>query len=413
MPSSYFIPLPEDFDVRRAELGLGLRGAARYYNELVAPGIGGAWRVRHLSWAVAGLALHGAGARRSPTMIAHGVEALGNKVSWSEHPDRSRARLRGRRAFERTPDQWAFEQLARRTYYVQVTHRQQVTRALPDDTGLHLTEGSTRYNAMRLSSAGHELAGAFLEQRVPNQGQPALRKVLRDWMARSFDPSNQAGRLRPLLSPDEATPDERAIVRRRLRATLSRNTELGRRDPERRARLIDVVTSNPDAGVLDALLAQGGESHVLDIRAARAFDHMRAAAVAVLQEVALAVREQDRPRVSALAARPEIAEAIVRLRSAATEYTRQATLCGPLRADLAAFTHRMASGDAALIAGLVERDGRVLILAGDHVARGALFRTELGARGEEDDEAPDEDVSGLPHRRLGQFVALWRSCAGT
>ena len=53
----YFIPERDDFDIQRADLSLGLRAAARYYNELVAPGIGGARRVRHLSWAVAGIYL--------------------------------------------------------------------------------------------------------------------------------------------------------------------------------------------------------------------------------------------------------------------------------------------------------------------------------------------------------------------
>jgi hypothetical protein len=37
----YLVPNRDDFDIQRADMSLGMRHAAHYYNELVIPGIGG------------------------------------------------------------------------------------------------------------------------------------------------------------------------------------------------------------------------------------------------------------------------------------------------------------------------------------------------------------------------------------
>ena len=107
----YLIPERDDFDALRADMSLGMRRAARYYNELVVPGIGGAWRVRHLSWPVAGIYLkQQMQSKRSAIALTHGIEALGNKLEWScaEISDRADLRLRGIRAFARNENSWTF-----------------------------------------------------------------------------------------------------------------------------------------------------------------------------------------------------------------------------------------------------------------------------------------------------------------
>lgn len=74
----YLIPERDDFDIQRADLSLGLRGAARYYNERVAPGIGDAWRVRQLSWAVAGIYLRQmVGSTTSAATLANAISSDG------------------------------------------------------------------------------------------------------------------------------------------------------------------------------------------------------------------------------------------------------------------------------------------------------------------------------------------------
>ncbi len=124
---SFLVPTIDEFDTQRADISLGLRRATRYYSELVAPGIGGAWRVRHVSWAVAGIYMEqvhiGKNKPKSMT-IANAIEALGNKTAWDvnkDHNGRVDFKVLGIQAFKRNPDEWEFAKLRQKNYYVQIT----------------------------------------------------------------------------------------------------------------------------------------------------------------------------------------------------------------------------------------------------------------------------------------------------
>lgn len=435
MSSQFLVPSPDDFDTQRADRSLGLRRAARYYNELVAPGIGGAWKVRHLSWAVAGLLLRQQfGDKHSAVALAHGVEALGSKLQWSMLPlaeQTARTGLRGQRAFNRSQDIWSFRELSQRRYYVQVTHRQQVTRALPSDTGLGLSEGSSRFNGMQLSAPGSDLALALLNQPGVGRGPPRLQQTLRDWVQGTIKVEPGSERLASVLGPNSPSPGERQLVRGRLLSHVSPGSVVGPRDPKRRLRMVEfldaeVGSSEGWSDLTELLrwleLQPGGAAHADDIRTAMAFDDMRAAAVFVLDTLGAMLQASGSfIKVEVGARNAKVQSALTGFRKQVVRYRRSTTHGKNGRADALAFASEAesATDDAALVAALVRRDGRILELSRDAVYRGPLFQTFADrrsalSRSEEaltDTEAEVDAPTGQP-ARLFQFIALWRDCHG-
>jgi hypothetical protein len=71
----------------------------RYHREQSVPGIGGAWFVRQLSWAVAGFKLLKENTKESPIRVANAIEALACKSEYKMNPDEYS--FRGKRAFAR------------------------------------------------------------------------------------------------------------------------------------------------------------------------------------------------------------------------------------------------------------------------------------------------------------------------
>lgn len=430
--SQFLVPSPDDFDTQRADRSLGMRRAARYYNELVAPGIGGAWKVRHLSWAVSGLFLRQQlGDKYSAVALAHGVEALGNKLQWSLLPEEqqtARTGLRGTRAFNRSPDAWTFKELSQRRCYVQVTHRQQVTRALPMDTGLGLAEGSSRFNGMQLSAPGDDLALALLNQPSVGKGPPRLLQTLKEWVQGTFEVEPGTERLAQGLGPSSASQVERQLVLGRLLSQVSPNSAVGSRDPRRRIRLIEFldaqVGDNASWSDVEALLRwlesqPGGAAHSDDIRTALAFEDMRAAAVTVLDALsALLLDRGSLVQVKACAKHTAVQPALARFREQAARYRSRAAHGNNGRPDAREFVSQTeaAPDDAALVAALVRRDGRIVELSNDAVYRGPLFHVferrngTSGAGGApEGEEAEADGPTGRPSR-LFDFIALWRDC---
>lgn len=430
--SQFLVPSPDDFDGQRADRSLGMRRAARYYNELVAPGIGGAWKVRHLSWAVAGLYLRSLlGDKHSAVALAHGVEALGSKQEWSLLPEAQQAArtgLRGTRAFNRTRGAWSFKELSQRRCYVQVTHRQQVTRALPLDTGLGLAEGSSRFNGMVLSTPGIDLAEALLNQQSVGRGRPRLLQTLKEWVLEDFEMTPGVERLAQGLGPSSPSEDERKLVLGRLLSQVSPGSVVGPRDPRRRIRLIEFLEAEvgDNAGWSDVnglrgwLEAQpGGAAHANDLRTALAFEDMRAAAVAVLDAVGvLLLGRGSRLQVEACAKHPAVQSALARFRVQAAQYRQSAAQGDNGHADARGFFAQTdaAPDDAALVAALVRREGRILELGNDTVYRGPLFHVfqqradGVAGRAIPDlEEAEESAPTGRP-ARLFSFIALWRDC---
>ncbi len=423
----FLIPAADDLGSQRADLSLGLRAAARHYSDLVVPGIGGASRVRHLSWAVAGIRLReDSGYKGKAVAVAHGVEALACKLEWACTLAEARRDLAvpGKNAFRRNPDAWDFSDLSQRRFYVQVTQRQVTTRALPLDTGLGLCDGSTRYSGMVLTAGGAALSNAFLGQKGLGKGSPRLGSNLQGWIFGSFPAGSASGweRLRELLGPFSATAAERELVRGRLASHLSSSTDLGRMDPARRSRLMEFldahVVGEPAWADTDALLAwlaiHGGETHAADIRTALRFEELRAAGVNVVAEmVRVASQAGVNVGVAVCAKTADIRGAIERCREAAELYRLAAAAGGNGRTDALGFACEVDGKHADVVKALVLRDGRILTLAGETIWRGPAWRPEMQS---EEYSENLEGLEGAPAAgrpgRLFQFVGLWRDCHG-
>lgn len=426
---TYMIPEPEDFRAGRADMTFGMRRAARYYNELVAPGISGASMTRHFTWCVLGLKLaqtlgeQSGGPGLPNERVARGVEALANKL---EHAVNPTASVRGSRAFARHPDVWDFARLSRRQYYVLITNRQYTTRALPEGSGLGFTTGSGRFNAMELTGAGHELAGVA-DQKVWRNSP--LSSILQQWANGTCDINAKWTGLQKALSVSSPTAGERDLVFRQLDSVIT-SGDFAKHDPMRRHRLILALNRDPDRqwGGMEEFLnvlreEDGGSTHARDILAAQAFEAMRFAGAFLVITMAnlLGPAGTSRTTVEEMAEHPSLKASLKELSDRILLYRSTVDDGGQPHPQADLFIRKTATGGESAIRTLLENDGRILVLEGDEIYRGPLFRADMGAidaldAGEVDDDADDTGSDDEPagasdfHPRLGQFMRLWRDC---
>lgn len=419
----YLVPESDKFDSQRADMILGMRRAARYYNELVVPGIGGAWRVRHLSWPVAGIYLkQRITVEYSATAVTHGIEALGNKLEWfgSEGKDRKELRIRGVRAFTRHENSWAFSDLRQKRFYVQITHRAQCTRALPSDTGLGFTQGSSRFNAMTLTPIGEELGKIFLNRR--GMGGAKLETNLKEWIGNAFSPESHLDKFKGLLSPLAPAGPECELIYGRLQSLIPASTDIGLRDPHRRERLIRFLESKvgkkktwSDTNALLRWLEttdSGGRLHAMDIRTAIAFEDMRLAGVNLLARIVdLMGSTTARLPLADCVANSLVKKDLRTSRRVAKQYLTCSSRGTNSRPDAMAFAREASLDDIGVIRSLVKRDGRILALTGNVIYPGPVYRSDFRDADAESDPDLDTNVVGRPNR-LFQFIALWRDCRG-
>jgi len=426
-PQNYIIPERDDFGIQRADMSLGLRRASRYYNELVVPGIGGAWKVRHLSWAVTGIYLKQRMSTKnkySSISIAHGIEALGNKLEWSltDIKDRAKLHLRGSQAFARSENVWSFKDLCKKEFYVQITHRQQCTRALPLLTGLGFTDGSSRFNSMVLSKLGEDLAKSILLDNRPVPKEPnRLERMLQNWILGAITIIAPTDGLKTELSPLSPTQDERKLVLGRLQSLVSTSHQIGLRDSKRRERLVRFcveknIHDNEDWEDTDSLLewlqsTSEGTIHAKDIKTAIAFEDMRLAGVSLLGGIAqLLGNASDSLPVEDFVMNKIVIEGIRDLQAKTKIYQESVEHGNNGQPDAVAFANEATLNDLGVIRNLVKRDGRILTLDGELIHKGPVFRTGFHNADEtEEDPDPVAHFTGRPNR-LYQFISLWRDC---
>lgn len=422
---TYAIPDPEDFGVSRADMTFGMRRAARYFNELVAPGVSGASMTRHFTWCVLGLDLarmleERAGCRSiSNEKVASGIEALAGKLEYHRNIDAS---IRGRRAFARHPDVWDFSRLSQRQYYVQTTYRQQTTRALPEGSALGFAVGSGRFNAMDLTGAGRELARIASDQTAQNKYN--LSSFLLSWVEGALEAKADSVGLCHALAATNPTPEERYLVFRQLDSVIT-GGHFAAYDSERRRRLIEVLAREPSrqwSGTEDFLdeleKERGGPAHAHDIRVASAFEEMRFAGALLVIAVANMMERDGKSRttIGESVEHPLLREPLEKLAEQIGRYKYLTDgIVDPNRHQADTFGSKASTGGEHAIRALLENDGRILTLDGNDIFRGPLFRADMqeaDARSmEETDEAPeDEAATSTFHPRLGQFIQLWRDC---
>lgn len=248
MPDCWFLPAPTTLPGSRIDATLGLRRVLRMSHDRVVPGIGGLRFVRQASWACA--AIHLVHSRQGSAFtnirVANALEALACKLVFrSGGPsDEEKDRVRGVTRLSinhNEPAQWAYSHLREPRNYVSQPLRQSTTASLTDDAGLgFVAAGPMRFNTMQLSERGHELAAAFLGQRV---SRSLLRSVLEQWLSASNPQASGKSILAApeallgVMRPRQAGSQECVTVQRCLALPLNKQqAERLQGDTQRRAR---------------------------------------------------------------------------------------------------------------------------------------------------------------------------------
>ncbi len=380
----WFIPGLEKFPTQRALLHLGLNKAVRYYRELVAPGIGGVWFVRQLSWAVAGIQLtKDINQPILASRIANAIEALACKLILK---DNSNANVRGKRAFRRYPDAWLFKELSQPMNYVQVTYRQSAVTAL---LKLGITEGGMRFNSMSLSPIGEELANAFLN---------IIRNPLLNWIDGGDFP--ESGKKVNWLSQKYAGNTENQIVRDRLRADTIDNGN----NPHRRRLLIDAFGKLVDVD-MPAIKKELNYDQVSEIVTAESFDYMLTTARNLIYKCAEDLKNAQSKPIKDLA--KENVNIIIELKKKALNFLKHSEVSKKIHIDAKSFADSIHSAETEdILQKLISRDGSILTCSDRKIWQGALFdrRQEI----EEDRNVGSEEYS--TKNKISQLFTLWKDC---
>jgi hypothetical protein len=402
----WFIPLADDRISQRAFLHLGMASASRYYRELVVPGIGGVWFLRQLSWSVAALRLCEEMAQNTPTRVAHGIEALANKLAWFQEGES--ASITGSRAFGHDEEgaQWSFKKLSNPQFYVHNTLRQGTVRALP---ALGFT-GPGRFNSLTLTEHGAKLADLLLGQPRGGKGGRSVKAALVEWITSNEEPgARPSPSLVQGLWRDHVTPEEKALVRDRLRSDSRDST---RAPGDRRARWMSLFDSLGKVKELPIrkLVGRLEAGQKSQVETAQAYDALLAASQALVHACAAQV-EIGRLLVSDLSLL--LAPQIERLRKSADEFLTKSGQSGFLSQDAVTYARRVKeTGGSTQILGLVaERDGVIVRRAEDQILRGPLFdRRRLSGDENEEEDGASESLREprSTDRRIEQLYELWR-----
>lgn len=191
MNDLFLIPSPESFENSRLTVDFGLRTALLKHRTAVVPCIGTVQFLRQMTWSLAAIYLCTESfdertrriQRISATVVANAIEALACKAMYN-YASRDSFDFYGSRAFGREcsdgiferRDVWTFGWLGQTKNYVQNTYRQSASAAI---YALGLTEGSSRFNSMKLTPEGRNIAIEFLQQKV---GDKTLKSFLSSWI---------------------------------------------------------------------------------------------------------------------------------------------------------------------------------------------------------------------------------------
>lgn len=415
MDDLFIIPVPESFEFKRLALNFGLRSAQAAHRNQVVYGLGSVRYLRQISWSLAAIYLYTETMnererrkyRINASAIAHGIEALVGKSTYFDNLQNSSEKnfnYIGVRAFTREYNEgiiderrvWSFGWLRQPGHYVHSnTFRQETTSALSD---LGLTEGSTRFNLMRLSPKGRAVAMEFVGQRI---GKETVLDYLANWV--------KAGDSLPFaingmewaafvkaLAPNNLTEKEKELYRNLFKDAVLYN-----------GRLL-LYQRMPRCGTEEALykdLKKAGErDYCTEIDAARCFESLQKA----IRDFFLSCVEQVRKDVCKFAdLEKALATKIRSLRDSARAYAKFGAYAYG-RAEAA----RIIDSDFRGIISYVLDGNRAMTLYRDSVQKGPLFASATDLLKENYDEEDIETAKGIdwPLQRLRQWRNLCVEC---
>ncbi|WP_146030674.1 hypothetical protein [Castellaniella caeni] len=379
---------PETLPSTRRTRTLGLGAAARHFNDLAVPGLGGIWFGKQALLATLGVLIaeqaRSKGVKVQNIEVANAIEALAcwqafNGNGWSSDP-----RLRGSTKLRRNSDDFSFARARQRNFYVTQPMRMATVQALPA-LGFVDSEGA-RFNAFRISDTGK----AFVDQAC--QGFRPYRRSVSQYLTKWV--CGQVGRvasneLREALSP--LVPLNRNVCTLFYERLKQGGQERSDDKQRRRDALawVEALRDTTPAQLTWAIRPKEiSDTHWLDLMAGARFFRVREAAIRVLDALEVHIGNQVLGATYSL--RASIPNVLSPLLNALSEAAREFLDAGHADKDAESFCRRCVERDASqVLRFLVERDGHVLRLLGDDVRPGPAFRGSEAASDEQGVEPAD------------------------
>ncbi len=387
---------PEHIAGSRRTRTLGLGAAVRKFNQLAVPGLGGVWFAKQICLATLGVRiadrLRPVSANVKAIEIANAIEALACWCAFDNNGWMSDPRLRGRQKLA-GKDDLTFSRLRQSRFYVTQPMRMTTVEALVE---LGFVEpGSQRFNSFRCTQSGVNLVEAATAEFRP------YNAAVEDYLcARANDDAfiSNTHALREALSPLVVLhSDARALIRDKLCEGAGRSPEAARRmNALAWVRSID-AESPAGWGIKPPELE---EDHWNDLRLGARFFTARDAAIDVLNAIETQMISLAAPKLTlADTSKFALVQATLgSLRKAAHDFLTEAM--DPTDGRIAAAFCRECIEDdpAAIVRNLVNRDDRVLRLAGNDVLPGTAFsiQPQLETSDEEGDGPGADHTDRVP-----------------
>ena len=403
MTDQWFLADSEQIDLNRIDTTLGLRASIRYYNDLVAPGIGNVGFIRQLTWSC--LAIHySKQLDQRAIKLGNAIEALGLKAFYhcAGKEIFNERGFRGSRAFNRTSyrEENSFEELSNQKNYVQIRYRQNTSRTLRPETGLGLVdETGTGYESFRLSASGVEL----LEEHQRHFENIDLKKTLSTWISGGSIPADKANeRFGPI-----STKNERLVILRRLNSEIDKKFPGIREDLSRRRVLISLFPHFKEGWGISELQEICKKNklnlYLEDFNKAVDFYEMLQAGQKVLAKIYFLLEANNgKLDLKTKDVAGEILELIRRCKTFLLLHSESMSLEAE-STKFAKYICDMEGTNERILQEIANRDKRVCLPMGDSIVKGPLFRSgALDA---------DKLVVSVPYS-LRNLYSLWSECAG-
>lgn len=401
MDLSWGILGPDTLSTTRRTRTLGLGSVVRSFNDLAVPGTGGVWFGKQIVLALLGIDLateaRARGNKVSNIQVANAVEALG---CWSalQNSDGADPRVRGRRKLQGRADV-SFRSLIRPGVYVTQPMRMATGQCL---WALDLVRSSKeRFNAYQCTDEGLRLLEVAFEEFSPNR-RPVRSNLLR-WIDGDATCVKTSESRSALASNGALNAAAREIIKERVVASDSSG--------RRRNLLFWLNTlSQPDGGPGTAIRWDKkpewiDEEHWRDLKVGSEFFVARNSAISLLDTIEETIGGlSDRVLDVAYHLPRTVETAVERLQCSANAFLSSGFDPSP-EGEASVFCTQCSGSatKAAVVAGLVERDDRVLRLRGTQVVPGPAFVGRAAAKTVED---TDETTPEGPIEASGASI-MW------
>lgn len=371
MNYKWFLSDPEVIEGKRVDLTLGLRGSIRYYNDLIAPGIGNVTFIRQLTWSCLAL-YYSDELNEGSAKLANAIEAFGLKAYFNNSKSEEFG-YKGTRAFNRTT--WdelnSYKSLSVKNNYVQITYRQNTTRSLPYRTGLGLVNDESVFSKFTLSTSGYEL----VENLESQYGSYKHGFILKKWIQENKS-STSVNTVSERFGPI-STKSEKQDIYTRLNSFVHEGVEGLRGDINRRERIINIFKTEKEIKNFNTTLSILKKHDYLelysDMKKAIEFYQMLYCGQVILSKIFNELLISKCLEIGS----DKYQDEIINLKKSAETYLNNETN-HILNPDAKLFATTIKNGNnEEIIIDIINRDKRVSEIIDGKIVKGPLFRDDI------------------------------------